>query len=101
MCPQYSEFKIKKGQTIFDFKIGLPDLEDYGISALPSWNTTIWVIEKSNKGFKLQFGTPCPKEEEWLYLTIFTPPKFNASNKIIYERRKEPTYKPPKEPRYV
>lgn len=68
-----NEYVIKEGQTDFDFVCGLPSPEDYGISALPNWNTTLWLVEKTNKGFKLRFGTPCPKNGGSLHLTIFTP----------------------------
>jgi hypothetical protein len=49
--------------------------EVYGISALPNWDTTIWPVEKTNKGFKLKFGTPCPKDGGLLYLSSYTPKK--------------------------
>jgi hypothetical protein len=33
-----NEYVIKEGQTVFDFVCGLPNAEDYGVSALPNWD---------------------------------------------------------------
>jgi hypothetical protein len=70
-----NEYVIKEGQIVFDFVCGLPNAEDFGISALPIWVTTIWPVEKTDRGFKVKFGTPCPKDGGLLYLSLYTPKK--------------------------
>jgi hypothetical protein len=70
-----SSYVIKEGQNKFVFKLGLPQPEDYGVSTLASWDTTVWIAEKTANGFTLKFGTSCPKEGGVLYLTLYTPMK--------------------------
>jgi len=67
-------FVIKKGQKDFCFKCGLPEPEDYGITAIPSWSTTWYLVEKTNEGFILGFGT-APDKIASLDLTLYTPLK--------------------------
>jgi hypothetical protein len=73
MTAPSTRIKIEKGLNEFKFESGLPDPEDYGILALPNWNTTVFLKEKTNKGFTIGFGTPCPDDSSWLDLTIYTP----------------------------
>ena len=65
-------FIIEKGQKDFCFKCGLPDPEDYGITAIPSWSTTLFLVEKTNGGFTVNFGTP-PKDIAFLDVTLYQP----------------------------
>lgn len=88
----YLRCKIKNGQKDFKFVGDLPDPEDYGIITMPNWDTTVFQIEKSNKGFTLGFGTPCPNDNGWLELTLFTPPEAQV---VIQEVK----VKSPKEPK--
>ena len=44
-----NECVIKEGQTVFGFVCGLPNAEDYGVSALPNLDNTIWLVEKQAK----------------------------------------------------
>jgi hypothetical protein len=32
----------------------------YAPSAMPTWNTTVWVSNKTTTGFTINFGTPAP-----------------------------------------
>jgi hypothetical protein len=73
----FKRIRIKKGDKTFEFKSGLPNPEDYGIYALPNWDTTVFLIAKTNKGFKLGFGKPCPNDNGWLDLNIHTPKRMN------------------------
>jgi hypothetical protein len=68
-----TRYEIKGKQTEFPFACDLPRPDDYGISVLPSWNTTVFITEKTNQGFKLEFGMPCPDEGGWIDLNLFTP----------------------------
>jgi hypothetical protein len=91
-------FIIEKGQKTFSFDLPLPDSDDYGISAIPSWDTTLFLMDKTNKGFKLGFGTPCPEKVGYLILTLYDAIKNErlfpkSNNKKIF---REPKLKIPK-----
>ena len=99
-----SRYKIEKGQDQFRFDSALPNPEDYAILALPNWNTTIFLINKTSKGFTLGFGTPCPQSNGWLDLTIYSPPRSlvtSQQDKGTRTRYKETKRKIPKEVNYV
>jgi len=70
----YSAIPIEKGQTDLVCNLRLKP-EDYGISGFASWNTTIQIVEKTEKGFRLKFDKKCPKEGGTLYLNIHSDPK--------------------------
>jgi hypothetical protein len=100
----FGRYNIEKGKDNFKFSCGLPDPEDYAIVALPNWNTTIFLVEKTNKGFTLGFGTPCPHGNGWLDLAIYSSPKsvtISYQNRTIRTRLKERKTKIPKEVGYV
>jgi len=65
----YSEIPIEKGQKELscEFKF---EPQDYGISGFASWDTTIQIVEKTKKTFKLKFSKECPQEKGKLYLNI-------------------------------
>ena len=65
----YSAIPIKKGQTDLFYKLDL-HTEDYKISGFASWKTTVQIVEKTGKGFKLKFDEKCPKKGGTLYLNI-------------------------------
>lgn len=44
-----NEYVIKEGQTVFDFVCGLPNAEDYGVSALPNWDKRFGWSKKQTK----------------------------------------------------
>jgi hypothetical protein len=83
------EYVIKEGQTEFEFKANLPSPQDYGISALPNWNTTIWLVKKENTGLKLRFGTPCPQGGGLLELIIYTPNRSLIVEKVVTSSTRE------------
>jgi hypothetical protein len=87
------KFIIKNEQKTFSFDAPLSDSEDYGISAIPNWDTTVFLIDKSNKGFKLGFGTPCPDEIGYLEVTLYSSIKFDQ---IFPKNSGGPTFKEPK-----
>jgi hypothetical protein len=94
--------RIEKEQKDFKFVSGLPNPEDYGIIAMPNWDTTVFQIEKSNRGFTLGFGKPCSKDDGWLDLTLYTSPK----TKVVIKESKvksseERKTKKPKQMNYV
>lgn len=98
----FKRIGIKKGYNTFEFRLDLPDPEDYGIYALPNWDTTVFLIDKTNRGFKLGFGTPCPDDNGWLDLNLHTP----RNVKIILHQGKsissqEEHIKYPKQAKYV
>jgi len=65
----FSRYSIKEGQT--DFSLGIAsETDDYDITAVPSWKTTVTIVEKTSKGFKLKFETPCPTGGGWLGLGV-------------------------------
>lgn len=74
-----TKYEIKGKQRDFSFACGLPSPNLYGILVLPSWDTTILIAEKTNRGFKVKFGKPCPDEGGWIDLTLCTPRTEKAS----------------------
>lgn len=97
-----TKYNIKKEQKDFKFISGLPDPEDYGIIAMPNWDTTVFQIEKSNKGFTLGFGTPCSKDNGWLDLTLYIPPEAQVVIKESKGKSSEgPKMKKPKQMDYA
>jgi hypothetical protein len=68
-----TRYKIKGKQSDFSLACSLPSPDDYGILILPNWDTTIFIVEKTNEGFKVKFGKPCPNEGGWIDLTLHTP----------------------------
>lgn len=104
MSSPSSRYKIQKNQERFRFVSGLPDPKDYAILALPNWNTTVFLVDKTNKEFTLEFGTPCPHSEGWLDLTIYSPSRSlmtSQQDKGNGTHYKEPKRKIPKEVGYI
>jgi hypothetical protein len=95
-----TRYEIKGKQSDFSFACGLPSPNDYGILILPSWDTTIFIVEKTNREFKVKFGKPCPSEGGWIDLTLYTPKtqKVSLGSYSGYvKRRRELKMKIPKE----
>lgn len=93
-----TKYAIKGKQSEFKYVFGLPNPEDYGISPLPSWDTTVFIVDKTSKGFKLRFGTPCPTKGGWLDLTLSTPSASSQKSneyKSYSTTQKEPKKKLP------
>lgn len=100
----FARYEIEEGQSEFRFDSDLPNPEDYGVSALPSWDTTVFLTEKTNKGFKPRFGTSCPKGGGWLDLSLHTPQRQLEDLRKRGTRsptRREPEPKLPKAMKYV
>ncbi|MFP4361137.1 MAG: glycosyl hydrolase family 28-related protein [Alphaproteobacteria bacterium] len=49
------------------------DDANYQIVATPSWHTTVIVTNKERKGFRLEFGTPAPDDEQTVSWLLFRP----------------------------
>ncbi len=87
------QFIIEKKQKSFSFDAPLPSVEDYGITAIQSWDTTVFLVDKTNKGFKLGFGTPCPDEIGYLDVTLYASIK---TEQIFPKTKKRTALKEPK-----
>jgi len=93
-----TKYTMKGKQSEFNYVCGLSSPEDYGISVLPSWDTTVFIVGKTSKGFKLGFGSPCPANGGWLDLTLSTPSTSSQKpneHKSYVTTQKEPKMKLP------
>ena len=43
----------------------------YGVTALPSWDTTVWVANRTTTGFDLNFGTATPDADQTVDYATF------------------------------
>jgi len=49
---------VPAGYTYIDIVFPEPFTAVYGVCVIPQWNTTVWVTNKTNTGFRVNFGTP-------------------------------------------
>ena len=49
---------VPAGSTYIDIVFPEPYTAVYGVCVIPQWNTTVWVTNKTNTGFRVNFGTP-------------------------------------------
>jgi hypothetical protein len=49
---------VPAGSTYIDIVFPEPYTAVYGVCVIPQWNTTVWVTDKTNTGFRVNFGTP-------------------------------------------
>jgi hypothetical protein len=75
-----TRYEIKGKQGDFSFAFNVLSPKDYGIVMLPNWDTTIFIVEKTNRGFKVKFGKPCPNEGGWIDLTLYSSKAEKASS---------------------
>ena len=59
---------VPSGFSSLDVNLNVPEPDlNYGVVATPFWNTTVYVSNKAQNGFKLNFGAISPGAEvSWI-----------------------------------